>query len=85
MTYLPKVIVTRRLLLREPSDRDLPEIVREINAAVGKALAAADVRERFAVQGYDVGGSTPEALQALIAAEVAKYGRIIKELGLTSE
>lgn len=57
-------------------------IVNRINAAINNALASSDVRERFNAQGFEPAGSTPEALEALFAAEMAKYEKLIKDSGM---
>ena len=46
----------------------------------------ADVVERLGTQGgNDLVGSTPAEFTALIVAEIAKYGKIIREAGITIE
>ncbi len=57
-------------------------IVNRINAAINTALASPDVRERFNAQGFETTGSTPEALEALFASEMAKYEKLIKDSGM---
>jgi len=61
------------------------EIVAAVHTAVARAIAAPDVRERYAAMGYDSVSSTPEALAAMMATEVDKYGKIIRALGLRAE
>jgi tripartite-type tricarboxylate transporter receptor subunit TctC len=51
-----------------------------------KALKMADVIERLGTQGgNELVGSTPEQFSALIKAEIAKYGKVIKEAGIRVE
>lgn len=57
-------------------------IVNRINAAINTAIASQDVRDRFTAQGFEPTGSTPEALEALFAAEMAKYEKLIKDSGM---
>ena len=57
-------------------------IVTQLNAAIVNALKDPDVRARFASQGFEAGGSTPEALGELLVAEQAKYVRVIKQSGM---
>jgi len=54
------------------------EIVALLNAEVGKALAMADVKERFAVQGFVVAPSRPEELAAIVRADVAQWAKVVK-------
>ncbi len=44
-----------------------------------------DVRERLIAQGAVPQASTPTELQALIDADLKRYGRIIREQGLKAE
>ena len=41
-----------------------------------------DVRERFAAIGVDVVGNTPAEFAALIKAEIAKWGKVIKDANI---
>lgn len=62
-----------------------PAIVGQINAAIVRALENAEVRQRFATQGFDAMGSTPEALGGLLQSEYDKYGKVIAESGMKVE
>jgi tripartite-type tricarboxylate transporter receptor subunit TctC len=57
------------------------EIVRRLNTEVGKALASADLREKWLAGGAEPAASTPEAFAAFIARELPKYARIVKDSG----
>jgi tripartite-type tricarboxylate transporter receptor subunit TctC len=50
-----------------------------LNAAVLKALGRPDVRERLIGLGAEPAGTTPEEFAAFIAAEVDKWGKVVKE------
>ena len=54
-------------------------VVDMLYRAMSKALAAAEVRQKFQGQGYEVVGSTPEAFGGWIRAESARWGRVIRE------
>ena len=45
-------------------------------------LKLPDVQERIASQGGDIVGNTPAEFAAFIAAESAKYARVIKQAGV---
>ena len=60
-------------------------IIARIEQDVKEAVAAPDVRERLIAQGAIPQSSTPRELQALIDADLARYGRIIREQGLKVE
>jgi tripartite-type tricarboxylate transporter receptor subunit TctC len=48
-------------------------------------LQLADLRAKLAAQGIEVTGGTPESLQAELAEEVAKWGRVIAEAKIKPE
>lgn len=57
------------------------EIMGKLNAELLKAATAADIREKLAMQGFEIATSTPEQFAAYIRVEVAKWAKIIKESG----
>jgi len=61
------------------------EIVQRLNAAIVKAMALPDIREKFLSFGTDAASSTPEELGRFLAAEVAKIGKIAKDVGAKVE
>jgi tripartite-type tricarboxylate transporter receptor subunit TctC len=62
-----------------------PAIVERLNSAIMKGLAMPDLRERLAALGGEVAGGTPEQFGAHLRAEVAKWGKVIKAIGLKAE
>jgi tripartite-type tricarboxylate transporter receptor subunit TctC len=58
-----------------------PAIVARWNADVTKILTAPDVRARFIADGAEPAPNTPEQFAQFIAAELAKYARIVKASG----
>jgi tripartite-type tricarboxylate transporter receptor subunit TctC len=63
-----------------------PAVVDRLYAETAKALKMPDVIERLATQGgNELIGSTPAQFAALIKAEIAKYGKVIKEAGIRIE
>lgn len=62
-----------------------PAIVERLNSAIVKGLTAADARERLSTFGGEVGGNTPEQFAAHIRAEAAKWGKLIKAIGLKAD
>jgi tripartite-type tricarboxylate transporter receptor subunit TctC len=60
-------------------------LAEQLQAAVASVLAAPEVKERYAVLGMEPVGSTPAEFQTFMAADLDKWGRIIKELGITAE
>lgn len=60
-------------------------IVERLNAECRKALAAPEVKARFAAQGVETVGSSVEAFAALIQAETRKWIEIVKATGVTPD
>lgn len=58
---------------------------QRLNAVLLKALARADVRERFENLGFEVAAGTPEGFGAWIRAESTKWGRVIQERNIRIE
>jgi tripartite-type tricarboxylate transporter receptor subunit TctC len=58
------------------------EIVAYVNASMGKALAAGDLRERLVGLGFEPYASTPEEFGAFLAAEVRRYAQVIRDAGI---
>lgn len=59
-------------------------VVKLLNAELRKIVQMDDVKAKFLVQGLDVAESTPAELTAIMASEVARWARIIKEAGITA-
>jgi tripartite-type tricarboxylate transporter receptor subunit TctC len=55
------------------------DLVRQLNAVGNKALQDADLRQKILSQGNEVGGGTPEQFAALIKAEAARWGKVVKD------
>jgi tripartite-type tricarboxylate transporter receptor subunit TctC len=61
------------------------DIVSKVYSEVSKALQAQDVQQRFASQGVDVVGSTPEKFAAFIKSEVEKWARVVREAKILAQ
>ena len=44
-----------------------------------------EVHEKIVAQGNQVGGGTPEEFGALIRAETAKWGKVVREAGVRAD
>ena len=62
-----------------------PEIVTRLNAELVKVLRSADVGEQLAKLGAEPVGDSPEQFGAFVKAESARWGKIIKDLGIKPE
>src|SRR5204863_5254451 len=61
------------------------ELIARLNAAVNKALAEAGLGEKLAQQGLEVQSITNDQFAGIVRADVARWGKIIRELGVRGE
>jgi tripartite-type tricarboxylate transporter receptor subunit TctC len=59
-----------------------PEIVTSLNTAIGRALAAPDVRDRFLKAGSEPLPGSPEDVRKYYADWIVIFGKIAKDAGL---
>ena len=59
-----------------------PDIIKRLQVETAKALNAPVVKNDSIKQGYDIGGESSEEFAAFIRAELAKWGKVIKESGI---
>lgn len=60
-------------------------LVDQVSAAIGVALNGPELRERFVNLGYEPTGTTPAQLAAIMVADTARWGPIIKASGFTAD
>ena len=60
-------------------------VLAKLNDAINKALAAPSLKERYAANGVETVGGTPEQFAAFIKREVEKYERIGRKIGAKVE
>jgi tripartite-type tricarboxylate transporter receptor subunit TctC len=60
-------------------------VIDQVSAAIASALRTPELRERFVNLGYEPTGTTPEQLAAIMAADTARWGPIIKTSGFTAD
>jgi tripartite-type tricarboxylate transporter receptor subunit TctC len=56
-------------------------VVDRLHGAMVKALAAPDIKQKFAEQTVEISGSTPEEFDRYIRAEIAKWSKVVKASG----
>jgi tripartite-type tricarboxylate transporter receptor subunit TctC len=61
------------------------EVVLKLNTGLKDALNSKDLKDKFAQQGFDAFITTPEEAGKFIAAEVQRFGRLIKTRKITAE
>ncbi len=59
------------------------EILNRINTEVAKVLHSPDIQKRFAVYAAETGGNSPEEFAAFVKLEMAKWAKVVKDIGLT--
>jgi tripartite-type tricarboxylate transporter receptor subunit TctC len=60
------------------------ELVARLNDEIRKVLARRDVRERFASQALEPGNQTAEQFGDYLKAATGKWGKLIREAGITA-
>lgn len=61
------------------------EIVKPLNAAIGRAMATPELVQNMTKQGIETTFSTPEAFATLTRNDVKKWAEIVKQSGATAE
>ncbi len=61
-----------------------PDVVLRLNNEINKALSQADVTRRLAEFGLTVTPGSPSVLDQLMTADRARFGPLVKALGITS-
>ena len=62
-----------------------PAVVAKLNAAMVKALATPETKEKLFAQGAEAASSTPAEFEALIRDELKKWDYVIREARITPE
>ncbi len=60
------------------------DVVTKINAEIVRMLKTPEVRDRMALEGADPVGSTPEEFTKRLASEMAKWAKVVKEIGMAA-
>jgi tripartite-type tricarboxylate transporter receptor subunit TctC len=61
------------------------DIVRKVNAEVMRIMRLPEVTKRMEVEGERFTPNTPEEFGAFVRAEIAKWGKVVKDAGLKAE
>ena len=61
------------------------EIILRLNTELLKILQRPDIKARFAAEGAEGLGSTPEEFGTYIKSEIDRWGRVIKAAGVRPE
>lgn len=61
------------------------DVVRRMSEEIGRIIHSEETRAKLEAMGTFAEGSTPEAFDAFIAAEVNKWAKVIKDAGVTPD
>ncbi|HEY4373268.1 MAG TPA: tripartite tricarboxylate transporter substrate binding protein [Burkholderiales bacterium] len=60
-------------------------VVNKLNSTVNRILREPDVIKKLQIDGVEAQGSTPQALEALIHRDIAKWAAVVKASGATAD
>jgi tripartite-type tricarboxylate transporter receptor subunit TctC len=60
-------------------------ILQTLSSEVAKALADPEVRDKLVAQGLTPRGTSPDELARLMRGQLARYGQLIKQAGITAD
>jgi tripartite-type tricarboxylate transporter receptor subunit TctC len=60
-------------------------IVTRLNGELAKAMARSDVRKQYSAQALDPGTLSAEDYAAFIKDQAVKFGKVIREAGITAK
>ena len=61
------------------------DVIARLHAETVQALAAPDVKQRLAAQGFDADGNTPEQFTQVIRRDLARWQKVIAEAKIRAE
>lgn len=67
-----------------PAGTPMP-IINRLHATLTRALQSADMKARFAAEGSEPIGSTPQEFQAFIKSEIERWALVVKASGMKAE
>jgi tripartite-type tricarboxylate transporter receptor subunit TctC len=62
-----------------------PAVTAKLNAAVLEVMRSPEVRQRMLAEGARFTATTPEQFAAFVSAETAKWGKLIREVGIRAD
>ncbi len=81
---VPGFEITQWYGLLAPAKTPQP-VIAKLNREIARILHQPDVKEKLAADGADAVGNTPEQFGAHIRSEIAKYGKLVQQIGLKAE
>lgn len=80
----PELVATIWFALSGPAGMP-PEIVNKLNTEVRRALLLPDVRERLRPDGIEPGTLDPKAFTEFVAAEIKRWGPVVRASGASAD
>jgi tripartite-type tricarboxylate transporter receptor subunit TctC len=62
-----------------------PAAIARLNAELGQALGNAEIREKLKTYGMSPAPGTPEAFDAFLQSESARYAKVVREAGIKAD
>ena len=59
--------------------------INRINEAITRTVGTVDMKAKILEQGADPVTGTPEQVRAFVKSEVAKWGRVVRDVGIKLE
>ena len=81
---VPGFVITQWYGMLAPAKTPQP-VIMKLNKEIARLLHQSDVKEKLAADGAYAVGNTPEQFGAHIRSEIAKYAKLIKQIGLKPE
>jgi tripartite-type tricarboxylate transporter receptor subunit TctC len=81
---VPGFAITQWYGLLAPAKTPQP-IVARVSQEISRQLHKPDVKEKLAADGADAVGNSPAEFGAHIRSEIAKYSKLVKQIGLKAE
>ena len=61
------------------------DVVTRLNAELKRIMADTEIRKQLVDQGVEAMYTTPEALAAIIRADITKWSKLVKDSGATPD
>jgi tripartite-type tricarboxylate transporter receptor subunit TctC len=61
------------------------DIVNRVSVETDKVLKSADIKQRFAVEGLEPMGGTPESFTTFVKSEIDKYAKVVKAAAIKQQ
>ncbi len=61
------------------------EIINRLNGEIARVMRSPDMKDRLAGEGAEPASSTPAEFAAFIKTEIAKWGKVVREAGISAD